>query len=201
MAQGYNRKTSPKVIGGLVQRKNNHSKTARNGYVVDRKRAGKGYRHVLKKKDIHDFTDIIPNWEVICEGIESVILDTGDEFIDGLYRHYSYEDTGVIWLSAWREDLWVEFNDVYFNQHKWHFDMLGVVYEKKEELWNCHFTEAQAKGFMLLHIFLHELGHHVDKLRSKKKNIISGGEEFAENYANQTLTEIWPDYCAKFGQP
>ena len=65
----------------------------------------------------------------------------------------------------------------------------------------CAVGKAQAKGFMLLHIFLHELGHHVDKLRSKKKNIIRGGEEFAENYANQTLTEIWPDYCAKFGQP
>jgi hypothetical protein len=201
MAQGYNRKTSPKVIGGLVQRKNNHFKTARNGYVVDRKRAGKGYRHVIKKKDIHDFTDIIPDWEVICEGIESIILGAGDEFLDGLYRHYNYEDTGIIWLSAWHENLWVEFNDAYFKQHQWHFDMLGVVYEKKVEEWSCHFTETQAKGFMLLHIFLHELGHHVDKLRSRKKNIIRGGEEFAENYANQTLVEIWPDYCAKFGQP
>ncbi len=61
MVQGFNRKTSPKVIGGLVQRKNKHTKTARTGYLVDRKRAGKGYRHVLKKKDIHDFTDIIPD--------------------------------------------------------------------------------------------------------------------------------------------
>ncbi len=52
MAQGYNRKTSPKVIGSLVQRKNSHSKTARNGYVVDRKRAGKGYRHILKKAEV-----------------------------------------------------------------------------------------------------------------------------------------------------
>jgi len=31
----YNRKTSPKVIGGHVQRKNNHVKTARLGYVLD----------------------------------------------------------------------------------------------------------------------------------------------------------------------
>jgi hypothetical protein len=24
----------------------------------------------------------------------------------------------------------------------------------------CRFTEAQARAFMLLHVFLHELGHH-----------------------------------------
>ncbi len=205
MAQGYNRKTSPKVIGGLVQRKNNHSKTARNGYVVDRKRAGKGYRHILKKKDIHDFTDIVPEWEIICEGIESIILDTGDEFIDGLYSHYNYEGTGIIWLSAWSDDLWVDFNEAYFKQHQWLFDMLRVIYESKEKekeiMWCCHFTEPQAKAFLLLHIFLHELGHHVDKLRSRKQNIIRGGEEFAEKYANQTCKSIWPAYIAKFGQP
>ena len=201
MVQAYNRKTSPKVIAGLVQRKNNHSKTARNGYVVDRKRAGKGYRHVLKKKDIHDFTDIIPNWNTVCEGIESIVLDAGDEFLDGLYRHYSYEGTGIIWLSAWAEGMWINLNNDYFTEHQWHLDTLGVVYEKKNEEWCCHFTESQAKAFMLLHVFLHELGHHVDKLRSKKQNVIKGGEEFAENYANQTFMEIWPVYVDKFGRP
>ncbi len=201
MVQGYSKKTSPKVIGGLVQRKNNHSKTARNGYVIDRRRAGKGFRQVLKSKDIHDFTDIIPDWEVICEGIESIIIDAGDECRDGLYRHYNDEDTGVIWLSAWPEGLWVEFNDTYFKQHQWHLDLLEVVYEKKGNEWVCHFTESKAKGFMLLHVFLHELGHHVDKLRSRKKNVLRGGDRFAENYANQTLKEIWQDYCVKFGRP
>ena len=201
MVQAYNRKTSPKVIGGLVQRKNNHSKTARNGYVVDRKRAGKGYRHVLKKKDIHDFTDIIPNWNTICEGIESIVLDAGDEFLDGLYRHYNYEGTGIIWLSAWSEGMWINLNNDYFAEHQWHFDTLGVVYEKKDEEWCCHFSQSQAKAFMLLHVFLHELGHHIDKLRSKKQNLMKGGEGFAENYANQTFKDIWPAYVDKFGRP
>jgi hypothetical protein len=185
----------------LYSVKNNHTKTARLGYVVDRKRAGKGYRHVLKKKDIYDFTDIIPNWEVVCEGIESIILDAGDEFVDGLYRHFWYEDTGIIWLSAWNESLWVDFNDEYFKDHQWHFDTIGVIYEQKGLDWSCHFTESQAKAFMLLHIFLHELGHHVDKLRSKKQNIMKGGEEYAEKYANDLFIEIWPAYIAKFGRP
>jgi len=201
MTQGYNRKTSPKVIGGQVQRKNNHTKTARLGYVVDRKPAGKGYRHVLKKKDIHDFTDIIPSWRSVCNGIESIILDAGDEFYDGLYRHYSYEGTGIIWLSAWTDKMWIDLNNDYFVEHQWHFDKLGVAYERKSDEWCCHFTESQAKAFMLLHIFLHELGHHVDKLQSKNQNVIKGGEVFAENYANKLFDEIWPAYIEKFGKP
>ena len=199
MVLGYNRKTSPKVVGGLVQRKNNHTRTARMGYVVDRRRAGKGYRHILKKKDIHDFTDLIPDWPVISEGIESIILDSGDEFVDGVYRHYSREGTGIVWLSAWPESMWVEFSAEYFHEHRWFFDKLGIAYEKKGEDWCCYFTESQARAFMLLHVFLHELGHHVDKLRSRKQNEMRGGEAFAEDYANKTFEEIWPAYISKFG--
>ena len=202
MVKGYNRKTSPKVIGGLVQRKNNHTKTARIGYVVDRVPAGKGFVHVMKKKDIHDFTDIIPNWQNVCDGIESIVLDQGDDYVDGLYRHYSYEGTGIIWLSAWSEQLWVDFSEEYFEEHKWHFDKLGINYNKnKKGDWSCHFTKSQAKAFMLLHIFLHELGHHIDKMRSKNQSIMRGGEEFAEKYANDMFEKVYPDYVVKFGKP
>ncbi len=70
MLTKYNRKTSPKVIGDHVLRKNNHNKTARGGYVVDRYRPANGFKHIMKKKDIHDFTDIIPDWKVVSEGME-----------------------------------------------------------------------------------------------------------------------------------
>ena len=213
MRPTYNRKTSPKVIGGLVQRKNNHVKTARLGYVVDRIRPARGFKHVVSKKDIHDFTDIIPDWADICEGIESIILDCGDDDYDGLYRHYDNDDTGVIWLSAWPEDLWVEFNDEYYREHLWLLKILGVVSEKKtvklrasdgeekvEIDWLCFFTKQQAKAFMLMHIFLHELGHHVDKLRSRNKDRTNGGEAFAENYAVRRFHELWPAYIERFNE-
>ncbi|MCG8426998.1 MAG: hypothetical protein MI754_06550 [Chromatiales bacterium] len=189
------------MIGGLTQRKNNHLKTAREGYVVDRVRPDKGYKHVITKKDIHDFTDLIPDWDDISIGIKSVILDAGSSAFDGLYRHFSYEGTGIIWLSAWPEALWTEFTDDYFSEHQWHFDRLGVVYEKRGDDWLCHFTKSQAKAFMLLHIFLHELGHHIDKLRSRKQNVMRGGETFAEQYANTMFTELWAAYVGKFDQP
>ncbi len=201
MRPQYNRKTSPKVIGGLVQRKNNHVPTAQRGYVVDRKRPGNGYRHVLKKKDIHDFTDILPDWGAVSEGIEAVVLDAGNEFYEGLYKHYSREGTGVIWLTAWPKDPWLYIDPAYFNAHRLHYDKLNVIYERSGTDWSCHFTDAQAKGFLLLHIFLHEFGHHVDRLRSRKKDRTAGGDDFAEAYANRMFEEVWPAYVEKFGEP
>lgn len=100
-------------------------------------------------------------------------------------------------MSAWPEELWGDFEEEYFQEHRWHFDLFGVVYEKQKKEWACYFTEGQARAFMLLHIFLHELGHHVDKLRSKNKNEIFGGEE----YANKLCKQMWPQYVSRFGQP
>jgi hypothetical protein len=241
MKTSYNRKTSPKVIGGSVQRKNNHKITARLGYVVDRVSPGRGFVHVVSKKDIHDFSDIIPDWFKISEGIESVFLASEDEYTDGYYRHFSNAKTGCIWLCAWPKDLWIEHSDNYYHEHSWIFKILGVVCERSEKelepenasvkkisvqpedqveselngieepsmtieqtketeiVWTCYFTQKQAKAFTLLHIFLHELGHHVDKLRSRKQDRMTGGEEFAENYAKRRFYELWNDYLSKFG--
>lgn len=214
MQPKYNRKTSPKVIGGQVLRKNNHKKTARLGYVVDRVRASKGFRHILRKKDIHDFVELISDWPKVSEGIESIILDSGDEFTDGYYRHYDYEDTSIIWLGAWPEDLWVERSDEYYQEHLWLFKKLQIVSERyvkkvescsgddkkqiEEVYWLCFFTEAQARAFSLMHVFLHELGHHVDNFRSRKRGC-RGGESFAEQYAIKRFHEIWPSYLQRFG--
>ena len=205
MRSTYNRKTSPKVIGGHVQRKNNHVKTARLGYYVDRLSPDKGYRHVITKKEIHEFTDLIPDWPKVSIGLESIILDSGDYDYDGLYSHYRQDDTSTIWLSAWEIDLWVELSDEYYKEHRWILKILGVISDQKIDkedgykFWFCYFTEPQAKAFMLMHIFLHELGHHVGKFRSKKRN--PSGEVFAENYANRRFHEIWPSYVNYFGSP
>lgn len=218
MQTRYNRKTSPKVVGGQVLRKNNHVKTARLGYVVDRVRPIKGYRHILRKKDIHDFVELISDWPTVSEGIESIVLDCGDGYSDGYYRHYNEEDTGIIWLAAWPQELWVEYSDDYYQEHLWLLQKLKVTSDKvvknsmasmdckdgreeskEEAVWLCYFSETQAKAFTLMHVFLHELGHHVDKLRSDKKNSMVGGEDFAEKYAVRRFHELWPAYLRRFG--
>ena len=130
MKQRGNNKTTPKVKNGKVQKKNNHAFTAMEGYVVDRERPCRGFKHVISKKDIHDFIDLIPDWPDIGVGIESIVLDVGGDDFDGLYEHFHHENTGTIWLSAWPQALWVEFENDYFHEHKWHLDTIGVVYEQ-----------------------------------------------------------------------
>jgi len=201
MNRRFSRRTTPRVVNGKVQKKDNHSITAREKYVVDRVRPYTGFKHVINKKEVHDFIELIPDWDEIGVGIESIILDEGGDGFDGLYRHFTHENTGVIYLSAWPREMWVEFNEEYFQEHKWLFEIFGVTFEEKQDNWCCFFTEKQAKAFMLLHIFLHELGHHVDKLRSKKQNDMRGGEEFAEKYAIDKFSEIWPLYVNVFGEP
>ena len=197
----YKRKTTPKVRSGKVAKKNNHNLTSLEGYIVDRERPEKGFKHVIKKKEIHDFIDIIPGWSEFSDGIHYIVLDTGGDNFDGIYRHFDFDKTGSIWLSAWPEELWIDCDDEYFKEHKCHFDMIGIVYEQNDDEWICHFTESGAKAFMLMHIFLHELGHHVDKLRSRNQDMMVGGEDFAEKFANTMFNKVWPLYIKKFGQP
>ncbi len=84
MNRGYNRKTAPKVKDGAVQKKNNHAIKARERYVVDRERPDKGFKHVISKRDIHHFVELIPDWGVISEGIES---NSGDSILNRIPIH------------------------------------------------------------------------------------------------------------------
>ncbi len=212
MSRKYNRKTAPKVVGGHVLRKNNHTKTAALGYVLDRERPRKGFVHVLRKKDVHDFTDIIPGWAEYSVGLESIILSRGEEDAYGLYDYYRYEETGVIWLSAWNKDeLWLDISVDYFKKHKWLFDQFGLAYEEKVikdpqgrgkfPVWGCYYTVSQARAFMLMRVLLHEIGHHVDWYRSNRRGGCRGGEPFAEKFAEEVFPKVWPAYIDKFGHP
>ncbi len=52
---------------------------------------------------------------------------------------------------------------------------------------------------MLTHVFLHELGHHYDRMQTKAKKYAPGGESFAEEFGNRLADKMWPDYCRAFG--
>ncbi len=211
MSRKFNRKTASKVIGGHVLRKNNHTRTVSLGYVVDRERPRKGYKHVLKKKDVHDFIDIIPGWHEYADGLEEIILTPGGRDSFGSYYSYSNEDTGVIYLAAWNEEMWMDFNVDFFDEHKWLFDHLGLTYEEKVvkdprgrgtyTAMGCYFSASQAKAFMLLNVFLHEIGHHVNRRTKQVKEWCPGGEPFAEKFADDLFHKLWPAYVDKFGHP
>lgn len=82
-----------------------------------------------------------------------------------------------------------------------HFDALFSSRSVNQEgisAWLCHFSDASIQAFLLLHVLLHELGHHHDRMTSRPRGAITRGESYAEEYARKYEKLIWADYCRIF---
>ena len=191
------RKTTPKVKGGRVQKKNNHKRTPNywntrlKELQVDIEKPGKGYKHFLKKRDIIRFLALLPHYEELAVELDAVILAEGGG-PDGWYSN------GVLAICAWDKDKTVSLNREYFDDHRELFERLNVKYEIKAKSVVCDFTEEQIIAYQLLHIFLHELGHHHDRLTTKNKTHMGRGEPFAESYAFKYEKVIWNRFFEEF---
>jgi hypothetical protein len=200
MHSRFNRRTATKVKDGCVQRKNRHRPTGHDGFVLDRESPGREFRHVVSKRDVQAFIDIVPDWHRLSERLERIVLSSRGDGADGVHVFYHREETGAIFLHAWRDDLWSDLNTGYFNSHQQIFETLGVSYNRKEDCVTCRFTEAQARAFMLLHVFMHELGHHYDRIHQKHLNSTKG-EAYAERFATSRFEQLFPEYVRLFGHP
>ena len=189
-----NRKTTPKVKNGKVQKKNRHKRTQnywntrQDILQIDRESPGGGFKHFLKKRDIIDFLEILPNWEEINIELDAILLAQGDGWTDGWYSN------GVIGICAWDKNMTRSLDKVYFNDHIDLFKRLELEYEIKKDTVICFFNERQIKAYQLLHILLHELGHHHDRINTKSRIYIARGEKYAENYAYKYEKIIWEKY-------
>ena len=149
------RRVALKVRDGVVQRKNNHTPTATLGYVLARESPAKGCRHVVTKQDIRLLTSIIPNWNDLAKGLESIILTSSGAHHDGRYQIFHREKTGRIEIPAWDGELWQVFEPEYHREHAGVFELLGVATEPHPDGVQCRLTRPQAKALLLLHVFLH----------------------------------------------
>lgn len=202
MAPSYRRrKVTPKVRGGSVRKKNNHQPSASLGYVLSRQSPAKGRRHLVTKQDIRLLTSIILGGHDISQGIGSIVLTSGSDDHDGQYEVFHVEKTGSIQIPAWHGDRWTVSTPAYYDEHASVFSLLAVASEAVADGVECRFTAPQLKAFLLLHVFLHELGHHVDGMESKAQRLSRRGEAFAEAYANEMCATIWPHYVRVFGDP
>ena len=142
----------------------------------------------------------MPEWHRFSERLERIVLASHSEDLDGYYMFYDREETGAVFLHAWPDDLWREIAKPYFNTHQDLFEKLGVSYDRKEDRVTCRFTKEQARAFMLLHVFMHELGHHYD--RSQQKHFGSSkGEDHAETFATSRFEQLFLSYVRVFGHP
>jgi hypothetical protein len=191
------RRTAVRVKRGKVQKKNrldltpHYSQTAVSGLTIDRKRPGKGYRHLLLQRDITDFVSLLPDWDELAKGLDAIVLTPGAEDHEG--SHYY----GVIEINAWPDTVWTEHGRKYVDEHVGIISKLEIPREKQGSWVLLKWTEQTAKAFQLLHVFLHELGHHHDAITNRSK-LSARGETYAEEYALRYGDLIWERYWDRF---
>ena len=68
------------------------------------------------------------------------------------------------------------------------------VYERRMLV---RFDRRTAADYMLLHVFLHELGHHVDAMTPPRKGRTTRGEDYAELWALRTADAMWDAWVSR----
>ncbi len=195
----FPRKTAPKVRDGKVQRKNRWKPTP-NCYnveqpvpVIDRQRPGWGYRHLVRKDDLRKFIRLVPEWEEISVGLNVLILATGGDETLG------WHSAGRVAICAWDRSLALSGADrCFYEEHRPLLEKLGVPCVRLSNGWELQFTENTARAFQLVHVFVHELGHHRDRMTTRFKRQACRGEYYAEAYARRYEDLLLARYRQEF---
>ncbi len=147
----------------------------------------------MRKVDLERFIALLPDWDELAEGLELVVLDAGRSGTAGWHIR------GVVGLCAWKRDLWIDSRPDFVKEHVSILDRLGVETDSHDAGVLVRWTEEAARAFQLLHVFLHELGHHHDRMTTRSRNRAARGESYAELYATRHADRIWGSYEAAFG--
>lgn len=193
------RKTAMKVRDGSVQRKNRTALTphyvthAMSRCVLDRRPPGPGYRHLVTLDQLRAFLAILPEWETISQGLDAIVLAPGSVEQLGGY------DRGVVEVNAWERALiWPTCRLDFLEEHHALFTKLGIPHELRAGS-PVAFTEKTARAFQLVHVLVHELGHHHDRMTTRSRRAAARGEDYAEAYAQRHEDEILGRYEQVFG--
>lgn len=162
---------------------------------IERTDPGSGYRHVVTVAQLREFISLLPDWEELAVGLEAISIYRGNDEWLGI------SNPGVVVITAWEQDLWWEgITTSWVDEASGVLELLGVDIRRSEaaddEL-ELRWTEPQARGFMLLDVLVHELGHHHDR-RTTKGTSAPRGEPYANAYARRVQAEVWPEYVRRF---
>jgi hypothetical protein len=156
---------------------------------IYRMHPGAGFRHVLLIRHVRDFLAILPEWAELAVGLNAILLAPVRKDCDGFHR------PGMVAICAQARNLsQLITNPDYVSRHQDIFDRLGVSIEETADGDVLHFTEATLRAYQLLHVLLHELGHHHDRMTTRRRKRASRGEGFAEMYARTHGDFIWGRY-------
>lgn len=153
----------------------------------------RGHRQPVTESDLRRFLKLIPDWDRYLEGLHCLVLGDGDD--DCFGWHWD----GVICLHAW-DSFEMDWDAEFFEEHQHVLDRLQVPYEYDEGHGaTFEFTKKTACGFQLIHVFLHEVGHHYDRMQTKYKIEAPRGEIFAEGFGNRVADTMWTAFFREFG--
>lgn len=195
------RRTTPRVRLGHVEKKHNWTPDRGDYFAmrqdevhIDRMRPGAGFRHLVTVAQLRELIGMLPDWDEVAAGLNAIVLDAGSTHLMGWCRG------AVVGVCAWEQELWWTGCDPWFErEHRAILDALGVERRPAGEVVHVRWTESQARAFQLLHILPHELGHHRDRMTSRRRRTCGRGEPYAEDYANTVLEAVLPAYEARFG--
>lgn len=188
-------KTSPKVRSGRQYRaesavpQKGDFNAVRDEPKVFRKNPGPYHRHVLHVRHVREFVAILPQWAELSEGLNTILLARHVHGCDGFHR------AGLVAICAQPRSLcWVVEDQGYVDEHATLLRRLNVSMQSTPEGTELRFAEGSLRAFQLLHVLLHELGHHHDRMTTRSRRRASRGESFAERYANEHAGMIWDRY-------
>jgi hypothetical protein len=195
--RGLVRKSAPGVKGGKVQKKNRQELSPDiyehdfEHIVFQRMRPLKGYYHAVTVTDVKRFIAIVPDWEEVAANVRAIVLTPGHP-----WRAGSYNEVGVIKLDAWPKfaPIWVGETD------RWLLEQMGLEV-KSEGLTEVGLNRSKVRCYQLLGTLLHELGHHADRMGTRRKRSCANGEPFAVAYEHRRQRELWDAYVREFGAP
>ena len=167
----------------------------RAGPTLWRERPGAGFRHVLRLRDLERFLELLPDRDELVEGLDAVVLAPGDPELHGWYQ------TGVIAICAWSRELPQAMSYAHFERERPLLERLGVPIERRAHDVLALFDETTVRGFQLMEVFLHELGHHRDRVTTRTRIVCARGEPFAERYALEYGERVWARYREEFSHP
>ena len=208
-----------RVRNGRVVKKNNwrldpgdYRAVPQSEIRLVRERPRDGTRHLITIAQLRRFIELLPEWGEVAIGLDAILLDAATD-CDGWYA------PGGVAICAWEHDLWEWCSADFVDEHRELLDLVAVQSvplaespEYRELVGSAasnqpdptgylelRWTEPQARAYQLLHILPHELGHHHDRMTSRRQRTIGRGERYAEAYANRVMRQVWPAYVRTFG--
>jgi hypothetical protein len=124
------RKTTPRVKDGRVQRKNHRDVWSGEAgpLRVETEVPGPGYRHVVSEALLREFMALVPDWEQASRGLRTVILTQGSEQYDGYYGY------GDIELRAWPDPPARSVGPWQFAERRALWERLGIRWRDAPEM-------------------------------------------------------------------